>query len=68
LQQLTLRDSQQLISEILQKVQDLPLQIADLIVSRAQGNPFYIEELIKHLIETGAIIKSDPDWKIDPSQ
>lgn len=57
-------DSRQLVSEILRKVDQIPLDLRDLIVSRAEGNPFYIEEFIKILIEDGVIVTGPEQWWI----
>jgi len=48
-------DSSQLVDEILQHAEQVPERLRDLIVARAEGNPFYVEELIKMLIEQGVI-------------
>jgi predicted ATPase/class 3 adenylate cyclase len=48
--------SQQLVTEILQKVAQVPPALAQLIVNGAEGNPFYMEELVKMLIEDGVIL------------
>ena len=47
--------SAQLVAEILQKADNVPDRLRDLVVERAEGNPFYVEELIKMLIEQGVI-------------
>jgi class 3 adenylate cyclase/tetratricopeptide (TPR) repeat protein len=47
--------SGQLVAEILQKAELVPDRLRDLIVAHAEGNPFYVEELIKMLIEQGVI-------------
>ena len=42
----------------------LPLSLKDLIAGKAEGNPFFVEELIRTLIERGALTKSeDGTWK-----
>ena len=51
-------DSARLVEEILRRVDGLPAALRDLIVARAEGNPFYVEELIKVLIEQGVIERS----------
>jgi predicted ATPase len=55
LQPLSKRESRQLVEEILQNVEQVPLALRELVVKGAEGNPFYIEELIKMLIERGVI-------------
>jgi class 3 adenylate cyclase/tetratricopeptide (TPR) repeat protein len=59
LQPLSKRESRQLVEEILQNVEQVPVVLRELVVKGAQGNPFYIEELIKMLIERGVIQRSE---------
>ncbi len=64
---LTKVDSRRLVREVLQKVDNVPNDLRDLIVERAEGNPFYVEELIKVLIEDRVIVKAkgaDEHWQI----
>lgn len=56
------KNSQQLVAEILRKVPQIPPGLRDLIVDRAEGNPFYIEEFTKVLIEDGVIVTSTEQW------
>ncbi|MBI5965905.1 MAG: AAA family ATPase [Chloroflexi bacterium] len=44
-------------------VKDLPKNVRDMIVERADGNPFFIEELIRSLIETKQIIRKNSHWR-----
>jgi class 3 adenylate cyclase/ABC-type oligopeptide transport system substrate-binding subunit len=37
--------------------------VADLVLSKAEGNPFYLEELLRHLIERDLIVKENGRWK-----
>lgn len=50
-------DSRALVDEILQRADHVPGSLRDLVVREAEGNPFYIEELIKMLIEQGVILR-----------
>lgn len=61
-------ESQQLVLEILQKLPEIPTALSDLIVERAEGNPFYVEELIKVLIEDGVIIAGQETWQLRRNQ
>ncbi len=61
---LSRRDSQQLVELILQKVEVFPEELGELIVERADGNPFFIEEVLKILIEEGVIEKSPNRWQV----
>jgi class 3 adenylate cyclase/tetratricopeptide (TPR) repeat protein len=65
---LSLRASRALVGEILQKVDVVPDALRDLIVEGAEGNPFYVEELVKMLIEEGVIEPRSgarQEWRID---
>ncbi len=55
-----------LVFEILKQVDEIPETLLDLVVERADGNPFYIEELVKKLMDDGVIDASDPEgvWHI----
>ena len=58
-------DTRRLIAEILQKVPEVPEAVMDLIVKKAEGSPFYVEELIKVLIEGGVIVRGDEQWSVE---
>ena len=62
---LTKRESRQLVCEILEKVEEMPQALRDLVVEGAEGNPYYIEELIKMLIEEGVIVRKVDKWVIE---
>ena len=62
---LSREESSYLISEVLRKVQNIPGVLRDMIINRAEGNPFYLEELIKMLLEHGVIVKGEPRWKVN---
>jgi predicted ATPase len=50
----------------LQNISDLPQELVETIAKNAEGNPFYLEELIKVLIEDGVIVKGEEVWQIIP--
>lgn len=54
-----------LVAEVLQKADRVPDELVDLIAQRADGNAFFVEELVKMLIEDGVIEAGEP-W--DPWQ
>lgn len=68
LKALSKKASSELVFEILRKLPDIPEDLAALIVQRSEGNPFYLEELIKILIEDGVIIAGDDVWELRRSQ
>ena len=54
-------DSRQLVSNLLE-IEALPDNIRTLILKKAEGNPFFVEEVIRMLIDRGAIYKEDGGW------
>ncbi len=64
LQPLSKRESQQLVGEILQLAHRVPAELSALIVEGAEGNPFYMEELVKMLVEDGVVVKGEEVWEI----
>jgi class 3 adenylate cyclase/tetratricopeptide (TPR) repeat protein len=52
---LTEADSSQLVRNLL-KIDDLPSRMRERIVRRADGNPFFLEEVIRNLIEAGVVV------------
>jgi predicted ATPase len=43
-------------------VESLPQQTRDHILTKAEGNPFFVEEVIRMLIDRGAIDRRDDRW------
>jgi predicted ATPase len=43
----------------------LPQQLQQLITSKAEGNPFYIEEVTKSLVESGVVRKSNGSYSLE---
>ena len=65
LKPLSRRASRALVGEILRKAEGVPHELRDLIVEGAEGNPFYVEELIKMLIEDGVIVPGQERWRVE---
>jgi class 3 adenylate cyclase/tetratricopeptide (TPR) repeat protein len=57
----------ELVHEVLQHASNVPERLVSIIVDRADGNPFYVEELVKMLIDDAVIRLGDFDqpWQID---
>lgn len=55
-------DSRRLVMKILH-TKNVPPDIRELIVRRAEGNPFYIEELIGKLVEDGVLVREEQGWQ-----
>jgi tetratricopeptide (TPR) repeat protein len=68
LEPLSQLSSRRLVRELLKNVPEVPTALRDLVVDRADGNPFYIEELIKALIDDRVILKGDEVWSVDTSR
>ncbi|HEX9991309.1 MAG TPA: adenylate/guanylate cyclase domain-containing protein [Acidimicrobiales bacterium] len=64
LEPLTRRESRHLLAEILQRAEHVPDELEELVVTAAEGNPFYIEELVKWLVEEGVIDTGGPAWVV----
>ncbi len=49
--------------ENLLSLADIPDSIRQLIQDRSEGNPFYVEELIRELIERGVLVQQNGSWR-----
>jgi class 3 adenylate cyclase len=61
LQPLSDGDSRALVANLLE-IESLPETVRDAILKRSEGNPFFVEEVIRMLIERGAIAQQDERW------
>ena len=64
LNMLTVDECRQLVENILRHLPHVPPALSDLIVHRSEGNPFYVEELVKVLIEDGVIVPGEKGWRV----
>lgn len=55
LEPLAAHDSLRLADELLQRIAQVPEVLRTLVAQRGEGNPFFMEELVKMLIDRGAI-------------
>jgi len=62
LQPLSADDSRELVARLLE-VEDLPLRVRNLILEKAEGNPFFVEEVIRSLLDSGLVIRQDNHWR-----
>ena len=62
LQPLTHDEQNQLVDNLL-AVPDLPEARRGLILARAEGNPFYLEEIVRNLIEQGGFVREGGQWR-----
>jgi predicted ATPase len=49
------------VSNLLQ-IESLPADARDQILAKAEGNPFFVEEVIRMLIDRGAIVRDGDRW------
>lgn len=55
--------SRQLVESLLE-VEDLPEYARKLILEKSEGNPFFVEEIIRSLVDEGVISNSDGRWQV----
>src|SRR5579885_1444713 len=68
LQPLSKKESRQLVEEILRRAHGVPPELREMIVGGAEGNPFYVEELIKMLIDQRVIVPGAVEWSVDATR
>jgi serine/threonine protein kinase/tetratricopeptide (TPR) repeat protein len=68
LQPLSKKESRQLVEEILKRARGVPPDLREMVVGGAEGNPFYVEELIKMLIDQRVIVTGADVWSVDASR
>jgi len=65
LRSLSKRENRRLVDEILQYVDEIPPKLYSVIISHTKGNPLYVEEVIKVLLEDGIIVKETEElWRV----
>ncbi|MGH2670457.1 MAG: ATP-binding protein, partial [bacterium] len=57
-----------MIRAIFQYAQPVSEEFRDLIYRETEGNPFFVEEVLKHLVETGALYIEAGRWERKPIQ
>ena len=57
--------SQALVDELLQRLPEVPEALRQRLTGTAEGNPFYLEELVRMLVDRGAIVVEGDAWRID---
>ncbi len=62
------RSSRELADALLQKLQQPYTALRELITGGAEGNPFYMEELTKMLIDDGVIVVGGDAWQVLPER
>lgn len=62
LEPLSIQDADRLVGFLL-AIEDLPSAVHDRILARAEGNPFFLEEIIRRLIDEGRIVRRNERWR-----
>lgn len=57
------QESDELVRNLL-GLERLPAQLRGLVLRQAEGNPFYVEEIVQALIDMGAIAQVDGGWQV----
>jgi class 3 adenylate cyclase len=65
---LSKRDSRRLVEDILSRVEALPESLREMVVGGSEGNPFYVEELIRMLMEEGVVDRSGEKWLVNAAR
>jgi class 3 adenylate cyclase len=60
LEPLSAEDADRMLDEML--AGGLPAELSELVVERAEGNPFFVEELLGMLIDRGILVRENGDW------
>lgn len=55
--------ARQLVAELLVRLPSMPAGLSELITAQADGNPFYMEELVNMLIDQRAIVTDASEWQ-----
>jgi predicted ATPase len=63
LQDLSTSESQGMVESLL-KTTTIPAELQRFLQDKAEGNPFYIEEVINSLIESDTLIRDNGNWKL----
>lgn len=66
LRALTETDSRRLVSNLLE-IETLPETLRQLVLSKAEGNPFFVEEVIRMFIDREAIVRRNGGWSAGKS-
>lgn len=60
-------ESRQLVEQLLH-LPSTPPALESLVLARTEGNPFFIEETLRALMDGGILIRQDGSWSIDESR
>jgi class 3 adenylate cyclase/tetratricopeptide (TPR) repeat protein len=55
-------DARELLGHLLH-IEDLPAETRTLMLRRAEGNPFFLEEVIRSLVDAGFVVRENGHWR-----
>ena len=61
LEPLSIDESRALVSNLL-RIESLPTETRERVLAKAEGNPFFVEEVVRMLIDRGAIVREGDQW------
>lgn len=61
---LSRRGSRELVDALLSRLETVPAALRDLLTTSAEGNPFFVEELVGMLIDDGVIVTGPEQWHV----
>lgn len=64
LERLDHNETAEMINSIFE-AEDVPEPLVDLVHAESEGNPLFIEEVVKTLKEQGAILRTDEKWRLE---
>jgi class 3 adenylate cyclase/tetratricopeptide (TPR) repeat protein len=62
LQPLDNDQARELVANLLQ-IEDLPAKVRSLILAKAEGNPFFVEEVIRSLLDAKLVVRIEDHWR-----
>ncbi len=62
LEALSASDSARMVDELIPT--ELPAHVRDVVIDRAAGNPFFVEELVRTLIDNGVLERRNGSWTV----
>ena len=64
LEPLSAQSSRELVESLLRRLEPVPAALCDLVTNSAEGNPYFIEELVAMLIDDGIVVPGDGAWRV----
>ena len=68
LQPLDAAQRAQITRDLLDRLSPVPRELAELVEQRAEGNPYYAEELVQMLLDQGVIATDGDRWRFAPER